>query len=144
MWDTLVILFQGLLVFLYGRVVICFNVQIILLLYSRSGHCGYDLNSWNYLYLCNSVGLLWLLPPRSRLKCCDSRHSNVYTIEHYAILSLSDLLQAGCFSIEPSSIPVFTNNETDRHDIIEILLQVALYDTPMTHTCNSIYSRNFI
>jgi hypothetical protein len=68
----------------------------------------------------------------------------VYTIEHYAILSLSDLLQAGCFSIEPSSIPVFSNNETDRHDIIEILLQVALYDTPMTHTCNSIYSRNFI
>ena len=50
-------------------------------------------------------------------------HDEVYSIQHYVIKFVSDLRQVGGFS--PSTL-VSTTNKNDRHDIIEILLKVAL------------------
>ena len=47
-------------------------------------------------------------------------HGEVYAIQHNVIKFVSDLRQIGCFS---SSIPC---SNIDRHDIIAILLKVAL------------------
>jgi hypothetical protein len=44
-------------------------------------------------------------------------HGEVYSIQHYVIKFVSDF--------SPGT-PVFSTNETDRHDIAEILLKVAL------------------
>ena len=43
-------------------------------------------------------------------------HGEVYSIQHYVIKFVSDLLQS----------VVFSTNKTDLHDIIKILLKVAL------------------
>jgi len=50
-------------------------------------------------------------------------HSEVYSIQHFAIKFFSDLRQVGGFL---RLHPVSTTNNTDRHDIAEILLKVAL------------------
>ena len=50
-------------------------------------------------------------------------HGEVYSIKHYVIKFVSDLLQVGGFS--PGTL-VSSTNKTDRHDIAEILLIVAL------------------
>ena len=47
----------------------------------------------------------------------------VYLISHYMIKFVSDLRQVGGCSPCP---PVSSTNKTDRHDITEILLKVAL------------------
>ena len=44
-------------------------------------------------------------------------------IQHYVIKFVSDLSQVGGFLRGP---PVSSTNKTDRHDIAEILLKVAL------------------
>ena len=44
-------------------------------------------------------------------------HGEVYLIQHYVIKCVSDLWHIGGFS---------SSNKTDRHDISEILLKVAL------------------
>ena len=44
-------------------------------------------------------------------------------MQHYVIKFVSDLRQVGGFSQGP---PVSSTNKTDRHDITEILLKVAL------------------
>jgi hypothetical protein len=44
-------------------------------------------------------------------------------MQHYIIKFVSDLRQVGGFS---PGTPVSTTNKTDRHDITEILLKVAL------------------
>jgi hypothetical protein len=49
-------------------------------------------------------------------------HGEVYLIQHYLINFVSDLLQVGGFS---PGTPVPSTNNTDRHDIAEILLKVA-------------------
>jgi len=51
-------------------------------------------------------------------------HSEVYSIQHYVIKFVSDLQQVWWFSPGTS---VSSTNKTDRHDITEILLKVALY-----------------
>jgi hypothetical protein len=50
-------------------------------------------------------------------------HGEVYSIQHYVIKFVSDLRQVGGFF--PGN-PVSSTNKTDRHDIAEILLKVAL------------------
>ena len=47
-------------------------------------------------------------------------HGKVYLIRHYVIKFVSHFLQVGRFS------PVSSTDKTDSHDIIEILLKVAL------------------
>ena len=48
-------------------------------------------------------------------------HVNAYSIQHYVIKFVSDLRQLGSFSGYSAS-----TNKTDRHDITEIWLKVAL------------------
>ena len=50
-------------------------------------------------------------------------HGEVYSIQHYVIKFVSDLRQVGGFL---RVLPVSSTNITDRHDITEILLKVAL------------------
>ena len=50
-------------------------------------------------------------------------HGEVYSIQHYVIKFASDVRQGLWFS---PSTPVSSTNKTDRHDITEILLEVAL------------------
>ena len=52
-----------------------------------------------------------------------SAYGDVYSKQHYMIKFVSDLRQAGGFL---GGNPVFSTNETDRHDITEIMLKVAL------------------
>jgi len=53
----------------------------------------------------------------------DSAHGQEYSIQHHVIKSVRDLQQVGGFS---SGTLVSSTNKTDRHDITEILLIVAL------------------
>ena len=50
-------------------------------------------------------------------------HGKVYRIQHYVIRFVIDLRQGQWFS---QGTPVSLTNKTDRHDIAEILLKVAL------------------
>ena len=51
-------------------------------------------------------------------------HGEIYLIQHYVIKFVSDLREVdGLFSPGP---PVSSTDKTDRHDITEILLKVAL------------------
>ena len=50
----------------------------------------------------------------------DSADGEVYSIQHYMIKFVSDLRQLGGF------LPVASTNKTDRNDITEILLKVAM------------------
>ena len=63
------------------------------------------------------------LPITTKVVSLNPVHGEVYSIQHYVIKFASDLLQVGGFS---SSTPVSSTNKTDRHDITEILLKVAL------------------
>ena len=54
----------------------------------------------------------------------ESHSDEVYSIQHYVIKFVSDLRHAGRW-ISPGT-PVSSTNKTDRHDIIEIFLKVAL------------------
>ena len=49
-------------------------------------------------------------------------HGEVYSIQHYVIKFVSNLRQVGGFLRYSDS----STNKTDRHDITEILLKVAL------------------
>ena len=51
-------------------------------------------------------------------------HDEVYTMQNYVIKFVSDLRQVGLW-FSPGT-PVYSSNKTDRHDITEILLKVAL------------------
>jgi hypothetical protein len=52
-------------------------------------------------------------------------HGEVYSIQHYVIKFVSELRQAGGF-LRVLRYPVSSTNKSDRHDITEILLKVAL------------------
>jgi len=58
-------------------------------------------------------------------------HGKVYSIQHYVTKFVSDLRQVGGFLWET---PVSSTNKTDRHDITEILLKVALNTIILTLT----------
>ena len=59
------------------------------------------------------------------------------TIQHYVIKFVSDLRLVGWFSPGPT---VSSTNEIDRHDIAEILLNVALNIISLNLTWLVIYS----
>ena len=59
-------------------------------------------------------------------------HTVLISIQHYVIKYVSDLRHVGGFL---PGTPVSSTNNTDRHDIIEILLKVALN----TITLNLLY-----
>jgi hypothetical protein len=59
------------------------------------------------------------LPITTKGVSSNRTQGNVYSIPHYMIKFVSDLRQVGVF-------PVSSTNKTDRHDIAEILLKVAL------------------
>ena len=63
------------------------------------------------------------LPITTKVVSLNPVHGEVYSIQHYVIKFASDLLQVGGFS---PSTPVSSTDKTDRHDITEILLKVAL------------------
>ena len=63
------------------------------------------------------------LPITTKVVSLNPVHGEVYSIQHYVIKFASDLLQVGGFSL---GTPVSSTNKTDRHDITEILLKVAL------------------
>jgi hypothetical protein len=79
------------------------------------------------------------LPMQSVLITINVVRSNpvngeVYSIPHYVVKFVSNLRQVGGFS---SDTPVFSTNKTDRHDIIQILLKVALNTiNPNTYRIN--------
>ena len=50
-------------------------------------------------------------------------HGEVYSIQHYVLKFVSDLRQGRWFSLD---ILISSTNKIDRHDIIKILLKVAL------------------
>ena len=52
-----------------------------------------------------------------------SRSNEVYSIQHYVIKFVGDLRQVGGFF---RVLLISSTNKTDRHDITEILLKVAL------------------
>jgi hypothetical protein len=51
-------------------------------------------------------------------------HGEVYSIQHYVIQFVGDLREVGGFL--RMSTPVSSTNKTDRHDIAEILMKVAI------------------
>ena len=57
----------------------------------------------------------------------DSAHGEMYSIPHHVIKFVSDLQQVDDFIM---STTVSSTNKTDRHDITEILLKVALNTNP--------------
>ena len=60
------------------------------------------------------------------------------TVQHYVIKFVSDLRQVGGFLRSPVS----STNKTDRHDITEILLKVALNTIKQSNkqTCTQLFS----
>ena len=54
----------------------------------------------------------------------------VYSIQHYMMKFISDLRQVGGF---PPGTPVSSTNKTDRHDISENFLKVALKTITLTY-----------
>jgi hypothetical protein len=75
----------------------------------------------------------------------ESHSSEVYSIQHYVIKFVSDLQQVVGFSPGP---PVSSTNKTDRYDITEILLKVALNTVTLilqSQTCQkTLYSLDWL
>jgi hypothetical protein len=72
--------------------------------------------------------MLWCLTPLSTIftnnvVSSNPGHGDVYSIQHYVIQFVSNLRQVGGF-LRVIRFP--PPNKTDRHDITEILLKVAL------------------
>ena len=72
------------------------------------------------------------VPITTKVVSSNPVHGEVYSIQHYVIKIKfdNDLRQVGGFSPGPL---VSSTNKTDRHDITEILLKVALNTIPLTH-----------
>ena len=66
-------------------------------------------------------------------------HGEVYLIQHYVIKIVSDLRQDGGFLRVLRFPPI---NKTDRHDITEILLKMALNNITTTLYSQSIKTKN--
>ena len=63
------------------------------------------------------------VPITTKAVSSNPTHGEVYSIQHYVIKFVSDLPQVCCFL---KGTPVSSTNKTERHDITEILLKVAL------------------
>jgi hypothetical protein len=64
----------------------------------------------------------------------ESRSGKMYSIQHYVIKFVRDLQTGWWFSLGPL---VSSTNKTDRHDITEILLTVALNTITLPLTSES-------
>ena len=80
--------------------------------------------SWSWLNLQLPLKLVSIT---TKVVSSNPVHDEVYTMQHYVIEFVSDLRQVGRW-FSPST-PVSSTNKTDRHDITEILLKVALNTT---------------
>ena len=63
------------------------------------------------------------MPITTKVVSLNPTHGGVYSLQHYVIKYVSDMLQVGGFLLV---LLVSSTNKTDRHDITEILLKVAL------------------
>ena len=82
------------------------------------------------------------VPITTNVVSLNPTHGEVYSIEHYVIKFVSDLLTAGCW-FSPGTL--FSScNKTDHHDITEILLKVALHHSPNNYICILWESRQFM
>ena len=63
------------------------------------------------------------VPITNKVVSSNRVHGDVYSIQHYVIKFVSHLRQVGCFSPDT---PISYTNKTDRHDMTEILLKMAL------------------
>ena len=80
--------------------------------------------SWSWLNLQLPLKLVSIT---TKVVSSNPVHGEVYSIQHYVIKFVSDLRQVGGFLSRGT--PISSTNKTDRHDITEILLQVALNTT---------------
>ena len=89
------------------------------------------------------VVIVWLLdlqlPVQIATKVVRSNpvHGEVYAMQHYVIKLVSDLRQGEWFSL---GTLISSTNKTDRHDIAEILLKVALNTINLTFKFDSNYT----
>ena len=90
--------------------------------YHREGAL-WSYSCWIYNYLCNQ----YLAHSANRV------HGEIYSIQNYVILKVCQWLTTGRW-FSPST-PVSSTNKTDRHDITDILLSVAL-NTIAHFVCN--------
>jgi len=68
-------------------------------------------------------------------------HDEVRKIQHYVIKFVSDLWQVDGFF---PGTPVSSTNKTDRHDITEILLKVALNNITPALALNVIFNYPYV
>jgi hypothetical protein len=90
------------------------NIMLILIIVPS---WSWSYGSWIYNYLCNQY-----LSPLKLWSSSNPVNGEVYSKQHYMIKFVNDLrhVTGRWFS------PVSSTNKTDRHDITEILLKVAL------------------
>jgi len=70
------------------------------------------------------------MPITTKVESLNTAHDEVYSIQLYVIKFVSDLRQVCGFS---PGTPVSSTIKTDRHDITEILVKVALNTITHTH-----------
>jgi len=73
---------------------------------------------WIYNYMCMQVPII------TKVVSSNPIHGEVYSIQHYVIKFVWQWLATNWWFSQGT--PVSSNNKTDRHDITEILLKVAL------------------
>ena len=71
------------------------------------------------------------VPIITKVESSNLDNGEVYSIQHYVIMFVSDLRQVGGFY---PGTPVASTNTTECHDIIDILLKVALNLNTITLT----------
>jgi hypothetical protein len=96
-----------------------------ILVFTFQGHRGRDRIVVVFIILVQSV------PITTKVVSSNPVHGEVYSIQHYVIKFVSDLLKDQWFSLGSA---VSSNNKTDHHDIAEILLKVALNSINLTQT----------
>jgi len=69
------------------------------------------------------VSAVQSVPITTNVVSLNPAHGEVYSIQHYVIKFVSDLRQVGGFLW---LLLVYSTNKTDRHDITETLLKIAL------------------
>ena len=69
------------------------------------------------------------VPITTKVVSSNPAHSQVYSIQHFVIKFVNDFLQVGGFL---KVLTVSSTNKTDRHDVAEILLKVALNTINLT------------
>ena len=78
------------------------------------------------------------VPITIKVVSSNPAHGEVYSIHHYVIKFVGDLRQVSSFL---QVFGISSTNKTDRHDIAEILLKVALntINQPKNHQCTHMY-----